>query len=180
MESVMSFVKMAVKFLNNSNGGYWRRFEKGFCWLIYNQLLKWNLINLGRYMSLSGLVKWIVCNWFFPPESLISISFIYFMYSWKMSSKNQSFCLATFVSCFWTNTDGFTLGRIPSYRRRGSRDLHSSPHTCLSYLDVWLWTCHLLLWNVNIICYPLLHPTHLQPWLTPLEVERMNLWLHSQ
>lgn len=75
------FCEMAVKILNNSNGGYWRRFAKEFCWLIYNQLLKWNLINLGRYMSLPGLVIWIVCNWFFFPESLISISFIYFMYS---------------------------------------------------------------------------------------------------
>lgn len=128
MESVMSFVKMAVKVLNNSSGGYWRRFEKEFCWLIYNQLLKWNLINLGRYMSLSGLVIWIVCNWFFFPESLISISLIYFMYSWKMSSKNQSSWLAAFVSCFWTNTDCYVLGRIPSFRMWWcSRDLVSGP-----------------------------------------------------
>ena len=37
---VLCLVKMAVKFLTNSNGGYWRWFKKGFCWLIYNQLLK--------------------------------------------------------------------------------------------------------------------------------------------
>ena len=131
MESVMSFVQMAVKFVNNSNVGYWRRFEKGFCWLIYNQLLKWNLINLRRYMSLPGLVIWIVCNQvFFPPRSLISISFIYFMYSWKTSSRNQSSCLMPFVSCFWTNADHVTLGTIPSCRRGTwwcSRDLASGP-----------------------------------------------------
>lgn len=104
LESVMSFVKMAVKVLNNSNGGNWRRFGKGFCWLIYNQLLKWNLINLRRYMSLSGLVIWIVCNWFFFPESLLSISFIYFI--WKMNSKNQSSWLSClcllFLDKYWS------------------------------------------------------------------------------
>lgn len=80
MGSVISFVKMVVKVLNNSNGGYWRRFEKGFCWLIYNQLLKWNLINLGRYMSLPGLVIWIVCNWFFFREPHINFFYVFYVF----------------------------------------------------------------------------------------------------
>lgn len=147
---------MAVKVLNNSNGGYWRQLEKGFYWLIYNQLLKWNLINLGRYMSLSGLVIWIVCNWFFPPESLISISFIHFMYSWKRSSKNQSSFLATLVSCFWTNPDQFMLVRVASPSRTGKRvqvrDLPSSSPMWLGVSQTSL-KC-----NHNLLPSPWSHP----------------------
>lgn len=88
-----------------------------FCQLIYNQLLKWNLINLGRYMNLPELLIGIVYNSFFliSPESLPSVSSICFMNSWKMSSRDEWSCLASYISLV---TGGMLIVSYAAGRRR--------------------------------------------------------------